>query len=111
MRTYVYKCIGCKQEVCRDLEKPEAMHRSYCATAGKTVRMMYLRPHGVPMKKTHYANKLREDGTVSAICFSTPRAIDLRRATWTNRSGAVTCSKCLDILNTLRSVTKESDEP
>lgn len=44
---------------------------------------------------THYAAKMRNDGAVSALCFAKPRAIDLKRATWTNRKVAVTCKKCL----------------
>ena len=45
-------------------------------------------------KVYHRAEKLRGDGAVSALCFSSPRAIDLRKASWTNRDEAVTCPKC-----------------
>lgn len=49
-------------------------------------------------RKYHFAKHIREDGSVSAICFSVPRAICLKQATWTNRKEAVTCKKCLKIL-------------
>ena len=49
-----------------------------------------------PKKRlVHRGDKIRADGAVSAMCFSTPRAIDLGRASWTNRDEAVTCKKCL----------------
>ena len=47
-------------------------------------------------KIRHAMDKIRSDGAVSALCFKRPRAIDLKRATWTNRAGAVTYPKCLD---------------
>lgn len=46
----------------------------------------------------HRGDKIRADGAVSALCFSSPRAIDLGRATWTNRDDAVTCPKCRRLL-------------
>ncbi len=46
----------------------------------------------------HRAAKINDRGDVSALCFTRPRAIDLRRATWTNRDEAVTCPKCLSLL-------------
>lgn len=46
-------------------------------------------------KAVHRAKHIREDGSVSALCFRTPRAIDLSRAGWTNRWEAVTCPRCL----------------
>lgn len=42
----------------------------------------------------HMAHKMRPDGGVSALCFSSPRAIDMRRASWTLSPGFVTCKKC-----------------
>lgn len=42
----------------------------------------------------HMAHKNRPDGGVSALCFSSPRAIDMRRATWTTTPDFVTCKKC-----------------
>lgn len=43
----------------------------------------------------HRAAKTRADGAVSALCFNPPRAIDMKRSTWTLRDEAVTCLKCL----------------
>jgi hypothetical protein len=45
-------------------------------------------------KPVHLATKINKDGGVSALCFDPPRAIDLTRATWTNRAAAVTCKWC-----------------
>jgi|GEM_PF-3816985 len=48
------------------------------------------------MSKTiHMADKINQDGGVSALCFTTLRPINLKLATWTNRPVAVTCRKCL----------------
>ena len=48
------------------------------------------------MSKTyHKADKIAPDGRVSALCFKRPRAIDLKRATWTINDDAVTCGKCI----------------
>jgi hypothetical protein len=48
------------------------------------------------MSKTiHMADKINQDGGVSALCFASPKPINLKLATWTNRPGAVTCGKCL----------------
>ena len=46
-------------------------------------------------KKYHKAALFGQDGSVSALCFSRPRAIDLSRALWTIVDDAVTCKKCL----------------
>lgn len=47
----------------------------------------------------HRAKGARADGAVSALCFKVPRAINLRAAFWTLRDEAVTCPKCLEIIN------------
>jgi hypothetical protein len=47
----------------------------------------------------HKAKHLRPDGAVSPLCARTPRAIDLKRATWTLHNDAVTCSRCLAVLH------------
>jgi hypothetical protein len=63
-------------------------------------------------KRYHYAAKIRSDGQVSALCFDPPHAIDLRRASWTNRREAVTCPRCLDLLvpsPATRAPAKETD--
>lgn len=49
----------------------------------------------------HLASKMRADGAVSAMCFKTPRAIDMSRATWTTDRKAVTCPKCIAIVQRL----------
>lgn len=46
----------------------------------------------------HMASKTSELG-VSALCFATPRAIDMKRATWTLIEKAVSCAKCKRKLN------------
>ena len=45
-------------------------------------------------KVYHLAQKFREDGAVSALCFKSPRPINLKIALWTVRPEAVTCPKC-----------------
>lgn len=49
-------------------------------------------------RPVHKAKHLRADGCVSALCSKTPRAIDLKRASWTIRNEAVTCPRCLALL-------------
>jgi hypothetical protein len=49
-------------------------------------------------KPVHMAAKVAPDGRVSPLCAARPRAIDLRRATWTLRPEAVTCPRCLAAL-------------
>jgi hypothetical protein len=46
----------------------------------------------------HRGDKINQRGGVSALCFVKPKAINLQKATWTNRDEAVTCPKCLAIL-------------
>lgn len=47
----------------------------------------------------HYGSKVRaNDGACSALCFARPRAIGMRRASWTIDAGAVTCPKCRRLL-------------
>lgn len=48
-----------------------------------------------PVRVMHMAARIREDGAVSAVCFSMPRAIDMKRSTWTISAEAVTCPKCI----------------
>lgn len=50
---------------------------------------------GPRVRIRHMADKIREDGAVSAVCFMTPRPIDMKRSTWTIRAEAVTCPKCI----------------
>jgi len=48
----------------------------------------------------HLAKKVRGDGAVMAMCFKSPRAIDMKRATWTTDRNAVTCQNCLALMRT-----------
>lgn len=47
-----------------------------------------------PTKPIHMAAKIRDDGAVSPLCSSSPRAINLKQTTWTLRPIAVTCPRC-----------------
>jgi hypothetical protein len=49
-------------------------------------------------KVRHKAGLMDSRGQVSALCFPTPRSINLKRETWTLRDVAVTCPKCLEAL-------------
>lgn len=42
----------------------------------------------------HRGSLVNDNGDVSALCFATPHAIDLKKAMWTNRDEGVTCPKC-----------------
>lgn len=50
----------------------------------------------------HLAHLLGPNGEVSALCFSRPHAIDMTRASWTNRLEAVTCPRCRHLIKTQR---------
>lgn len=71
----------------------------------RTIHMAHLvrkqgvvREHDGPWKET---GPKEDDSGVSALCFKRPRAINLRVASWSNRVEAVTCKKCLAILDPL----------
>ena len=53
-----------------------------------------------PTRMYHRADKIDARGRVSALCFGRPRAIDMRRASWTLTDAGVTCPKCLALLIT-----------
>jgi hypothetical protein len=56
----------------------------------------------------HLAAKVAPDGSMSAACFDPPRAIDMRPTsaeTWVLRSEAVTCPKCLALIDARKRVT------
>jgi hypothetical protein len=53
------------------------------------VNVRALRP-----KVYHRAAKINANGDVSALCFKSPRPIDLSRSMWTIRDEAVTCPRC-----------------
>ena len=50
-------------------------------------------------KMYHKAALIRDDGSVSAMCFKRPRAINLRQALYTTDDDAVTCPKCLALMD------------
>lgn len=60
-------------------------------------------------KVYHKGAKINARGDVSALCFETPRAINLKRASWTYRESAVTCPKCQTILRAQRSPSDVSE--
>lgn len=49
-----------------------------------------------PTRMRHRADKIDPRGRVSALCFKQPRAIDMKRASWTTSNSGVTCPKCLE---------------
>ncbi len=50
-------------------------------------------------KTVHFVDKIHPAGSVSACCYKRPKPINSELAKWTVREGAVTCRKCLVILN------------
>ena len=50
-------------------------------------------------KKYHMAKAIRDDGAVSPLCAKTPRRLNLSRELWTLEKEAVTCKRCLVLLN------------
>jgi hypothetical protein len=46
-------------------------------------------------KPVHMADLVNAHGEVSPLCADVPRAIDLRRETWTLQRTATTCESCL----------------
>lgn len=52
-----------------------------------------------PTRVRHRGDKINSRGRVSALCFATPRAIDMTRATWVMSDDAVTCPKCRALIN------------
>lgn len=61
-------------------------------------------------KLIHRASLINGHGRVSALCFNEPRAIDLVRATWTNRDEAVTCKRCLQKMSERRASTVDDGQ-
>lgn len=49
-------------------------------------------------KKYHLAKMISAGGDVSPLCARTPRKINLKRELWTNRPEAVTCKRCLALI-------------
>jgi hypothetical protein len=46
-------------------------------------------------KPYHLAKLISQDGAVSPLCASKPRALNLKRELWTRDRKAVTCKRCL----------------
>ena len=53
-------------------------------------------------KRVHLAKMIAPDGRCSALCAPKPRAINLKRATWTHWPKFVTCPECLSELEAQR---------
>jgi hypothetical protein len=53
-------------------------------------------------KIVHRAKHIRPDGAVSALCFTQPRKIDLKRSTWTLDDQRVNCPRCREIIDGAR---------
>ena len=52
------------------------------------------------MPKIYHKAKLVDGaGNVSLLCAKTPRKIDLSKELWATSDDAVTCKKCLKLLN------------
>lgn len=45
-------------------------------------------------KVYHMAAKMNDRGEVSALCYKTPRAIDLAKASWVLEIDRATCPRC-----------------
>ena len=61
-----------------------------------------------PTRMRHRGDKINDKGRVSALCFPTPRAIDMKRATWVMSDDAVTCPKCRALI-LARSMTANAE--
>jgi len=51
-----------------------------------------------PTRIYHRADKINGNGSVSALCFKTPRAIDMTRESWAISHRFVSCPKCLALI-------------
>jgi len=49
-------------------------------------------------KKVHKSHLINKRGGVSPLCATTPRAINLKKDSWTLTDSAVTCAKCLEAM-------------
>ena len=54
-------------------------------------------------KPVHRAKLMSPDGHVSPLCAKSPRAINLKVASWTIVGRQVTCPKCLKLMSIPRS--------
>lgn len=55
-------------------------------------------PQASHAKIRHMAKLIRSDGAVSPFCAAEPKAISMARESWTMRMEAVTCKKCLAVI-------------
>ena len=51
-----------------------------------------------PFQKVYHRAALISDNGVSALCYKRPRAINLKTHLWTTTDYAVTCKKCLKLM-------------
>jgi len=49
-------------------------------------------------KEIHRAKLVSQNGDVSPLCAEVPKALNLKKESWTNRDEAVTCKKCLELM-------------
>lgn len=54
---------------------------------------------GYEPKIYHRAKLISSKGDVSPLCAKKPRKLNLAKELWTNRDEAVTCPKCIEIIN------------
>jgi len=50
------------------------------------------------VKVVHMGKFISSEGDVSPLCAQSPRAINLKKAPWTNRAEAVTCRRCKNLI-------------
>lgn len=62
-----------------------------------------------PTRMRHRGDQIDARGRVSALCFQTPRAINMKRATWVMTDDGVTCPKCLALISR-RAIYKGDDK-
>ena len=55
-------------------------------------------PKMPPARMYHRADKINDKGGVSALCFTKPRTINMRRESWTMTDASVTCPKCMALM-------------
>lgn len=63
-----------------------------------------------PTRPYHRGTLINQRGGVSVLCFASPRAINLKRASWTNRDEAVTCPKCLALMRLRPAARRPQDD-
>lgn len=60
-----------------------------------------------PMRMCHRGAKVDQNGRVSALCFSKPHPINMKRESWTTSDAGVTCHKCRALIDARKSDTKD----